>query len=167
MLWLLPIVRETASHSPSRVELNRALRRYGNEAGRLQAATATGSRPSSYGRAGSIAVASLALLPLAVFAHRRMWAAFVLGSMLATLAVTLLPFVFPHFADAISLSQARRIIGFCAAAVRARGRDAGARRLPAPVACCRSRWRPESACNWPIRATSARRTGWWTARPAG
>ena len=41
-----------------------------------------------------------------------MWAAFVLGSMLATFAVTLLPFVFPHFADAISISQARRIIGF-------------------------------------------------------
>ena len=32
--------------------------------------------------------------------------------MLATFAVTLLPFVFPHFADAVSISQARRIIGF-------------------------------------------------------
>ena len=72
-----------------------------------------------------------------------MWAAFVLGAMLATFAVTLLPFVFPHFADAISISQARRIIGFSprpfvlvggalvlagflrlgAAAGRARGRD--------------------------------------------
>jgi 4-amino-4-deoxy-L-arabinose transferase-like glycosyltransferase len=41
-----------------------------------------------------------------------MWAAFVLGGMLVTLAIALLPFVFPHFADAVSISQARRIIGF-------------------------------------------------------
>jgi hypothetical protein len=109
--WLLPIVRETASHSPSRVELNRALAAYGNE---LDVFSRHSYRlaPELYGRAGSIAVASLLLLPLAVFAYRRMWAAFVLGAMLATFAVTLLPFVFPHFADAISLSQARRIIGF-------------------------------------------------------
>jgi hypothetical protein len=32
--------------------------------------------------------------------------------MLAIYAVTLLPFVFPHFADAVSISQARRIIAF-------------------------------------------------------
>jgi hypothetical protein len=109
--WLLPIVRETASHSPSRVELNRALAAYGNE---LDVFSRHSYRlaPELYGRAGSIAVASLLLLPLAVFAYRRMWAAFVLGSMLATFTVTLLPFVFPHFADAISISQARRIIGF-------------------------------------------------------
>jgi hypothetical protein len=109
--WLLPIVRETASHSPSRVELNRAFAAYGNE---LDVFSRHSYRlaPELYGRAGAIAVASLLLLPLAVFAHRRMWAAFVLGSMLATFTVTLLPFVFPHFADAISISQARRIIGF-------------------------------------------------------
>jgi hypothetical protein len=109
--WLLPIVRETASHSPSRVELNRAFAAYGNE---LDVFSRHSYRlaPELYGRAGSIAVASLLLLPLALFAYRRMWAAFVLGSMLATFAVTLLPFVFPHFADAISISQARRIIGF-------------------------------------------------------
>ena len=109
--WLLPIVRETASHNPSGVELNRAFVSYGNELeilGRHSYLLA----PELYGRAGAIAVAALLLLPLAVFAHRRLWAAFVLGAMLATFAVTLLPFVFPHFADAISLSQARRIIGF-------------------------------------------------------
>jgi hypothetical protein len=111
VLWLLPIVRETASHSPSRVELNRAFAAYGSE---LDIFSRHSYRlaPELYGRAGAIAVASLLLLPLAVFAHRRMWAAFVLGSMLATFTVTLLPFIFPHFADAISISQARRIIGF-------------------------------------------------------
>jgi hypothetical protein len=109
--WLLPVVRETASHSPSGVELNRAFAAYGNELdvfGRHSYRLA----PELYGRAGAIAVASLLLLPLAVFAHRRLWAAFVLGAMLSTFVVTLLPFVFPHFADAISISQARRIIGF-------------------------------------------------------
>jgi hypothetical protein len=111
VVWLLPVVRETASHSPSSVELNRAFAAYGNE---LDVFSRHSYRlaPELFGRAGSIAVASLLLLPLAVFAWRRMWAAFVLGSMLATFAVTLLPFVFPHFADAISISQARRIIGF-------------------------------------------------------
>jgi hypothetical protein len=109
--WLLPIVRETASHSPSGVELNRAFVAYGSE---LDVFSRHSYRlaPELYGRAGAIAVASLLLLPLAVFAHRRLWAAFVLGAMLATFAVTLLPFVFPHFADAISISQARRIIAF-------------------------------------------------------
>ena len=109
--WLLPVVRETASHSPSRVELNRAFAAYANELDVINAHS-YGLAPELYGRAGAIAVASLLLLPLAVFAHRRMWAAFVLGAMLATFAVTLLPFVFPHFADAVSISQARRIIGF-------------------------------------------------------
>ena len=149
VLWLLPIVRETASHSPSGVELNRAFAAYGNE---LDVFGPHSYRlaPELYGRAGAIAVASLLLLPLAVFAHRRLWAAFVLGAMLATFAVTLLPFVFPHFADAISISQARRIIGFsprpyvlvggalvlagflrlCAAAGGARGRDRAAAGLP-------------------------------------
>jgi hypothetical protein len=111
VVWLLPIVRETASHSPSHVELNRAFAAYGSE---LDVFGLHSYRlaPELYGRAGAVAVASLLLLPLAVFAHRRMWANYVLGAMLATLTVSLLPFVFPHFADAVSISQARRIIGF-------------------------------------------------------
>jgi hypothetical protein len=110
-LWVLPVVRETASHNPSNTELRRAFSGY---AGELDIFGLHRYRlsPELFGRAGAIAVAALALLPLAVFAHRRMWSAFVLGAMLATLAIGLLPFVFPHFADAISLSQARRIIGF-------------------------------------------------------
>jgi hypothetical protein len=110
-LWLLPIVRETASHNPKHAELRRAFANYGRE---LDVSNLHSYRlaPELYGRAGAIAVASLVLLPLAVFAHRRLWAAYVLGAMLAIYTITLLPFVFPHFADAVSLSQARRIIGF-------------------------------------------------------
>ncbi len=110
-LWLLPVVRETASHNPSRGELQRAFSGYARELD-VFGLHSYRLRPELFGRAGAVAVAALALLPLAVFAHRRMWGAFVLGAMLATLAIGLLPFVFPHFADAISLSQARRIIGF-------------------------------------------------------
>jgi hypothetical protein len=110
-LWLLPIVRETAAHNPKAVELRRAFANYGRE---LDVTSLHDYRlaPELYGRAGAIAVASLVLLPLAVFAQRRLWAAYVLGAMLAIYAVTLLAFVFPHFADAVSISQARRIIGF-------------------------------------------------------
>jgi len=111
VLWLLPIVRETVSHSPSHGEIRRAFLNYGQQLDvfGLHSYRLT---PELFGRAGAIAVASLALLPLAIFAHRRMWGALVLGGMLATFAVALLPFVFPHFADAISISQARRIVGF-------------------------------------------------------
>ncbi|MDX6505627.1 MAG: hypothetical protein QOG06_271 [Gaiellaceae bacterium] len=111
VLWLLPVVRETASHSPGQAELRRAFAGYGQE---LDVFDLHSYRlgPELFGRAGAIAVAALALAPLAVFAHRRLWGAFVLGTMLATFAIALLPFVFPHFADAISISQARRIIGF-------------------------------------------------------
>jgi hypothetical protein len=110
-LWLLPIVRETAAHNPKAVELRRAFANYGRE---LDVSSLHDYRlaPELYGRAGAIAVASLVLLPLAVFAHRRLWAAYVLGAMLAIYVVTLLPFLFPHFADAVSISQARRIVGF-------------------------------------------------------
>ena len=110
-VWLLPIVRETASHNPKQAELRRAFANYGRE---LDVSSLHSYRlaPELYGRAGAIAVASLVLLPLAVFAHRRLWAAYTLGAMLAIYTVTLLPFVFPHFADAVSISQARRIVGF-------------------------------------------------------
>jgi hypothetical protein len=111
VLWLLPIVRETVSHNPSHGEVRRAFVNYGRQ---LDVFSVHSYRlaPELFGRAGAIAVASLALVPLALFAYRRMWAAFVLGAMLATFAVALLPFVFPHFADAVSISQARRIVGF-------------------------------------------------------
>ena len=155
-LWLLPIVRETASHNPSRRRAEPRLRRTTATSSTSSAGTATGSRrSSSAARARSRSPRSL-LLPLAVFAHRRLWAAFVLGAMLATFAVTLLPFVFPHFADAVSISQARRIIGFsprpfvlvggalvlarlpalCAAAGRARGGDRAPAGLSRATSAC-------------------------------
>ncbi|HEU5279182.1 MAG TPA: hypothetical protein VFU26_09795 [Gaiellaceae bacterium] len=111
ILWLLPLVRETASHSPSERELERALAKYGDEldVGSLHHYAL---RPEVLSRGGAIAVAGLVLVPLAAFAARQRWAAFVLGGTLAVLGLELLPWVFPHFADAVSVSQARRLAGF-------------------------------------------------------
>jgi hypothetical protein len=68
--------------------------------------------PAVFGRSGAVAVAGLALVPLAVLAWRRMWAALVLGGSIAVLAVMLVPFLFEHLSDALSLSQSRRAAGF-------------------------------------------------------
>jgi hypothetical protein len=51
-------------------------------------------------------------VPLAVLAARRRWGAFVIGGFLAVLALVLWPTLFTHFADAGSISQARRAAGF-------------------------------------------------------
>ncbi len=109
--WLLPIVRETVAHDPGAVELRRSLAHYRGELD-VFGLHRYRLKPELFGRAGAVAVAALVLLPLAAFARRRLWAAFVLGGMLAGFAVALVPFVFPHFADAVSISQARRLVGF-------------------------------------------------------
>jgi hypothetical protein len=59
-----------------------------------------------------VAVLALLAVPLALLAARRRWAAFVLGGSLAVLALMLIPQLFTHFADAVSISQARRAAGF-------------------------------------------------------
>jgi len=110
-LWLLPIVRETTAHNPGAGELHRAFANYRNEID-VFGLHRYRLKPELFGRAGAVSVAAIALLPFAIFARRRLWAAFALGGMLAAYAIALLTFVFPHFADAVSLSQARRIVGF-------------------------------------------------------
>jgi hypothetical protein len=110
-LWLRPIVQETAAHNPGRTELRRAFANYPRELD-VFGLHSYRLKPELFGRGGAIAVAALVLLPLALLARRRLWAALALGGMLAALAVSLLTFVFPHVADAISISQARRMVGF-------------------------------------------------------
>jgi len=111
LVWLLPIVRETKSQSPSAGELRRALSRYADEL-HVVSLHRYALRPEVVSRAGAIAVAALVLLPLAALAARQRWAAFVLGGALAILGIELLVWVFPHFSDAVSVSQARRLAGF-------------------------------------------------------
>ena len=110
-LWIRPIARETASVDPSADELQRALQHY---KGQLDV-FADGSyrlAPEVLGRAGAVAVLALFAVPLAVFAARRRWGAFVLGGFLAVLVIVLIPSLFTHFADVVSISQARRAAGF-------------------------------------------------------
>ena len=111
LVWLLPIIRETASHSPSRSELQRSLAKYAAEL-HVDSLHRYALRPEVVSRGGTIAVGALVVVPLAAFAARQRWAAFVIGGTLAILGIDLLVWVFPHFADAVSLSQARRAVGF-------------------------------------------------------
>jgi hypothetical protein len=110
-LWLRPLLHETAAHNPGAKELRHAFASYPTELD-VFGLHSYRLKPELFGRGGAIAVAALVLLPLAVFARRRLWAALALGGMLAALAASLLTFVFPHLADVVSISQARRLVGF-------------------------------------------------------
>ena len=68
--------------------------------------------PEVLTRAGPVPLAALCLVPLALFAVRRRWAALVLGGTFVVLAVLLSDVLFPRLVDAVSLSQARRLAGF-------------------------------------------------------
>jgi hypothetical protein len=110
-LWLLPTVQSTVSHTPGLSELDRAFQKYpaqldifSEESYRLA--------PELFARGGAIAVVALAVVPLAALAPLRRWAAFVLGGSLVVLGLTLTAFLFPRFADVVSISQARRAAGF-------------------------------------------------------
>ena len=111
LLWLRPIVNETISHNPSGTELRRALARYATQLD-VSSEHRYKLAPEVFARGGSVAVAALVVLPLAALAARRRWSAFALGGSLAVFVLTLVPLVFPHFADAVSISQARRLAGF-------------------------------------------------------
>jgi hypothetical protein len=111
LLWLRPIVNDTRSVSPDVHELHRAFSKY---AGQLvvHSDSSYNLAPEVFTRAGAVAIAALLLVPLAGFAARRRWAAFVVGGSLAVFVAMLLPFVFPTLADLVSISQARRAAGF-------------------------------------------------------
>jgi hypothetical protein len=111
MLWLIPVVNDTASVSPDSREVRRALEHY---AGQLDVRSETSYSLAAevFTRSGAVAVAAILLFPLAAFAARRRWAAYVAGGSLAVLAVMLVPVLFTSLADLVSISQARRAAGF-------------------------------------------------------
>ena len=111
MLWLRPIVNDTRSVSPDADELQRAFDQYGSQLV-VHSDTSYNLAPEVFTRAGAVAVAALLLIPLAGFAARRRWAAYVVGGSLAVFAVMLVPFFFTELADLVSISQARRAAGF-------------------------------------------------------
>lgn len=109
--WLLPVVRSTASVSPDAAERARSLDQYAGQL-HVRSTDSFSLAPEIFGRSGAVAVAGLLLIPLTMFAAKRRWAAYVVGGSLAVFAITLLPWVFAPFSDAVSLSQSRRLAGF-------------------------------------------------------
>jgi hypothetical protein len=109
-LSLLPLVRDTISHNPSRSELERELAHYGN-----QLVVHGGSyhlAPAVFVRGGAVAVAALLAIPLTVLARERHWSSFVLGGSLLVFAFMLVPTLFVQLSEAVSLSQSRRAASF-------------------------------------------------------
>ena len=111
LLWLRPLADESLGHNPTPAALTAGLQKYALE---LQIWSDHRFRiaPQLVSRTGAVAVAALVLVPLAGFAARRRWSAFVLGGTLALLAVLLIPTLFVHFSRLVSLSQSRRAAGF-------------------------------------------------------
>jgi hypothetical protein len=111
VLWLKPIVDETVTRGSKAATLAKDLHHYRGEVVtvnehhfRLAAEV--------LGRTGTISVAALALVPLGALAWRRRWPSFALGGVVAVLALMLVPWLFVHLTQAVSLSQARRAAGF-------------------------------------------------------
>lgn len=111
MLWLRPIVGDTRSVSPDADELQRAFDQYGSQLV-VRSDTSYNLAPEVFTRAGAVAIAALLLIPVAGFAARRRWSAYVVGGSIAVFAVMLLPFLFTALSDLVSISQARRAAGF-------------------------------------------------------
>jgi hypothetical protein len=111
LLWLRPLANESLGHNPTPEALAAGLQKYAFE---LQVWSQHRFRiePALVSRAGPVAVAALVLVPLAAFAFRRRWSAYVLGGTFALLALLLVPTLFVHFTDFVSLSQSRRAAGF-------------------------------------------------------
>jgi hypothetical protein len=105
--WLRPVVDQTLSLTPGPHALAESLQIYRPDLV-IHSLKSYALAPGRVDRAGSVAVAAVVLAPLALFARRSRWSALVIGGTVAILALELWPFVFPHFADAVSLSQARR-----------------------------------------------------------
>ena len=139
VLWLRPLVDETLSVNPSDELQSATLAKYGGE---LVVHSVHSFRLAAEvpGRTGAVAIAALALVPLAGLAAKRRWGAFVLGGTVCVLALMLVPELFVRFSNAVSLSQSRRAAGFVPFAFAFAG---GLALLMRTVwVCCRSRsWR--------------------------
>ena len=114
LAWLFPVVQETASFTPSGEQVLSKRHGFDRYPGQfiVESASSFHVNPEVLTRAGPVPLAALCLVPLALLAVRRRWAAFVLGGTLVVLAVLLSDVLFPRFVEAVSLSQARRLAGF-------------------------------------------------------
>jgi hypothetical protein len=119
-LWLEPVVEQTIPVSPNPAQLAQNLHHYRSDLV-VHSLTRYSLAPERIDRNGAVAVIALLLVPLAFFARRRRWSALVLGGSVAILGIELWPLVFPHFSDAVSLSQSRRASGFIPFAIALAG----------------------------------------------
>src|SRR5262249_40625409 len=111
LVWLRPIVRDTRSVSPDTADLHRAFQQYRGQLV-VHSDSAYNLAPEVFTRAGAVAIAALLLVPVAGFAARRRWSAYVVGGSLAVFAFMLIPFLFTSLSDLVSISPARRAAGF-------------------------------------------------------
>jgi hypothetical protein len=118
--WLRPIVDQTLAINPDPRALAKSLKHYHSDLV-VHSLKSYNLAPARVDRTGSVAVAALVLTPLAFVARRRRWSALVLGGTVSLLAIELWPAVFPHFADAVSLSEARRAATFIPFAIALAG----------------------------------------------
>jgi uncharacterized protein DUF6541 len=114
LAWLFPVVQDTASFTPSGEQVQSKRHGFDRYPGQfvVESESSFHLNPEVLTRAGPVPLAALCLVPLALFAVRRRWAALVLGGTLVVLAVLLSDVLFPRLVDAVSLSQARRLAGF-------------------------------------------------------
>jgi hypothetical protein len=105
--WLEPVVNQAKELHLGPDALARSLHHYRHDLV-IHSLTRYNLAPARVDKAGPVIIAALVLVPLAFFGRRRRWSALVLGGMVGILALELWPLVFPHFANAVSLSQARR-----------------------------------------------------------
>jgi hypothetical protein len=110
LLWLRPLVEATAAVSPGAAERARAVAQYGDQL--VLHGSDYRLAADVLSRGGAVAVAALLAVPAALLAGRRRWSALVLGGSLLVLALMLVPWLFTHLSDAVSLSQSRRAAGF-------------------------------------------------------
>jgi hypothetical protein len=115
-VWLRPIIEQTVALHLGPTELKKSLHHYRFDLVR-HSLSRYSLKPARVDHGGSVALAALALVPLAFFARRRRWAALVLGGTVGILALELWPLVFPHFSNLVSLSQSRRATIFIPFAV--------------------------------------------------
>jgi hypothetical protein len=119
-LWLEPVVEQTIPVSPGPAELAQNLHHYRTDLV-VHSLARYSLAPARIDRNGAVTVVALLLVPLALLARRRRWSALVLGGTIAVLGIELWPLLFPHFSNAVSLSQSRRLSGFIPFAVALAG----------------------------------------------
>lgn len=115
-LWLRPIVEQSIALHLGPAGLAQSIHHYDVDLV-VHSPSRYNLAPNRVDRLGPVPVAALLLTPLAFFGRRRRWSAFVLGATVVILALDLWPLVFPHFSNAVSLSQSRRATVFIPFAV--------------------------------------------------